>query len=126
MLARVDIVSLHCPHTPATFHLLSQRRLALMKRDSILINTARGEVIDEAALVPLLDAGHFAGVGLDVHGTPPKIDPLLLRHERVVLSPHIGSATHEARIEMGERVIINIRTLMDGHKPKDRILPAFS
>jgi glyoxylate reductase len=124
MLARVDIVSVNCPHTPATYHLLSGRRLGLMKKDSILINTARGEIIDEDALIRLLETRNIAGAGLDVFQHEPAVDPRLIRNERVVLLPHLASATLESRIDMGEKVIINIKTWADGHKPPDRVLPA--
>ena len=122
MLARMDIVSVNCPHTPATFHLLSARRLKLMKPTAIIVNTARGEVIDENALVRMLKAGDLAGAGLDVYEHEPQVNPKLLELERVVLLPHMGSATLEGRIEMGEKVLINIKTFADGHKPPDRVL----
>ena len=122
MLARMDIVSVNCPHTPATFHLLSARRLKLMKPSAIIINTARGEVIDENALVRMLKAGELAGAGLDVYEHEPQVNPKLLELDRVVLLPHMGSATLEGRIEMGEKVLINIKTFADGHKPPDRVL----
>jgi glyoxylate reductase len=127
MLARMDIVTIHCPHTPATYHLLSARRLKLLKPDAILVNTARGEVVDEMALARMLEAGDLAGAGLDVFEHEPAVNPRLLklaRAHKVVLLPHMGSATHEGRIDMGEKVIVNIRTFMDGHKPPDRVLPA--
>ena len=122
MLARMDIVSVNCPHTPATFHLLSARRLKLMKPSAIIVNTARGEVIDENAMVRMLKAGELAGVGLDVYEHEPQVNPKLLELENVVLLPHMGSATLEGRIEMGEKVLINIKTFADGHKPPDRVL----
>ncbi len=124
MLARMDIVSVHSPHTPATYHLLSARRMKLMQPTSILINTARGEIIDETALAELLRAGAIAGAGLDVFEFEPKINPKLLGLPNAVLLPHLGSATIEGRIGMGEKVIINIRTWMDGHKPPDRVIPS--
>ena len=124
MLARMDMVSVNCPHTPATFHLLNGRRLALMKKDAIIVNTARGEVIDENALVRALEAGDLAGAGLDVFEREPAVSPRLLELANVVLLPHMSSATIEGRIEMGEKVIINIKTFMDGHKPPDRVIPA--
>jgi glyoxylate reductase len=127
MLARMDIVSVNCPHTPATFHLLSARRLKLMKADAILVNTARGEVIDEAALTKLIEAGAIAGAGLDVFEEEPAVNPRLLklaRQHKVVLLPHMGSATQEARVDMGEKVIVNIKSFIDGHKPPDRVLPS--
>ncbi|WP_321343807.1 D-glycerate dehydrogenase [Breoghania sp.] len=124
MLARMDVISVHCPHTPATFHLLSARRLKLMKPEAYLVNTARGEVIDEAALTRMIEGGDLAGAGLDVFEREPAVNPKLLKSEKVVLLPHMGSATIEGRIDMGEKVIINIRTFMDGHRPPDRVLPS--
>ena len=124
MLARMDIVSVNCPHTPATFHLLSARRLKLMKPTAIIVNTARGEVIDENAMVRMLKANELAGAGLDVYEHEPQVNPKLLELDSVVLLPHIGSATLEGRIEMGEKVLINIKTFADGHKPPDRVIPA--
>jgi len=122
MLARMDIVSVNCPHTPATFHLLSARRLALMKPTAYIVNTARGEVIDENALTRMLSAGELAGAGLDVFEHEPAINPKLLKLDNVVLLPHMGSATIEGRIAMGEKVIISIKTFADGHTPPDRVL----
>jgi glyoxylate reductase len=124
MLARVDIVSVNCPHTPATFHLLSARRLALLQRHSIIVNTSRGEVIDETALTRLLRERQIAGAGLDVFEHEPMINPKLRQLENVVLLPHMGSATLEGRLDMGEKVIINIKTFADGHRPPDRVLPS--
>ncbi|MCW2309532.1 2-hydroxyacid dehydrogenase [Rhodobium gokarnense] len=124
MLARMDVVSIHCPHTPGTFHLLSARRLKLMKPESYIVNTARGEVIDENALSRMLDAGELAGAGLDVFEHEPAVNPRLAKSPRVLLLPHMGSATIEGRIDMGEKVIINIKTFMDGHRPPDRVLPS--
>ena len=126
MLARVDIVSVNCPSTPATFHLLSARRLALMQPSSIIVNTARGDVIDEAALIQLLRDGKIAGAGLDVFQNEPAINPKLLKlakEGKAVLFPHMGSATLEGRIDMGDKVIINIRAYFDGHRPPNRVLP---
>jgi glyoxylate reductase len=122
MLARMDIVSINCPHTPATYHLLSARRLKLMQKHAIIVNTARGEVIDENALARMLRAGELAGAGLDVFENEPAISPKLLELDNVVLLPHMGSATLEGRVDMGEKVIINIKTFADGHKPPDRVL----
>jgi glyoxylate reductase len=124
MLSRMDILSVNCPHTPATYHLLSARRLALMKADAFIVNTARGEVIDEAALARMLEKGELAGAGLDVFEHEPAINPKLKKLANVVLLPHMGSATIEGRIDMGEKVIINIKTHADGHKPPDRVIPA--
>ena len=129
MLARMDIVSVNCPHTPATFHLLSKRRLALMRPEAFIVNTARGEIIDEDALINCLENGALAGAALDVFEHEPAVKPKLIKLARagkVVLLPHMSSATEEGRIEMGEKVIINIRTLMDGHKPPDRVLPTLA
>jgi glyoxylate reductase len=126
MLARMDIVSINCPHTPATFHLLSGRRLKLLKPDAILVNTARGEIVDTDALADLLESGHLAGAGLDVYEHEPAVPERLIRLAeagRVLLLPHMGSSTVESRIEMGEKVIINIKTFIDGHTPPDRVLP---
>ena len=124
MLARMDIVSLNCPHTPATFHLLSARRLKLLRPHAFIVNTSRGNVIDEAALVKGLVAGEIAGAGLDVYEHEPTLHPKLPTLPNVVLLPHLGSATIESRVDMGEKVIVNIKTFMDGHKPPDRVLPS--
>jgi len=127
MLARMDIVSVNCPHTPATYHLLSARRLKLLRPQTYVVNTARGEVIDENAMARLIDAGEIAGAGLDVFEHEPEVNPKLVKLARggkVVLLPHLGSATLEGRIDMGDKVIINIRTFMDGHRPPDRVLPS--
>jgi glyoxylate reductase len=124
MLARMDIISVNCPHTPATYHLLSARRLKLLKPTAYVVNTARGEVIDENELARLIDAGAIAGAGLDVFEHEPAINPKLLASERVVALPHMGSATLEGRIDMGEKVIINVKTFLDGHAPPDRVHPA--
>ena len=123
MLARMDVISVHCPHTPATFHLLSERRLKLMKPTSYLINLARGEINDEAGLVRQLKDGKLAGAGLDVFEHELAGNPDLLSMKNVILLPHMGSATVEGRINMGERVVINVRTFCDGHAPPDRVLP---
>ena len=127
MLARMDIISVNCPHTPATYHLLSARRLKLMRPEAFIVNTARGEVIDENALTRMIEAGDIAGAGLDVFEHEPAVNPKLVKLARagkVVLLPHMGSATIEGRIDMGDKVIINIRTFMDGHRPPDRVLPS--
>ncbi|MCO5732865.1 D-glycerate dehydrogenase [Rhizobium sp. SSA_523] len=127
MLARVDIVSVNCPSTPATFHLLSARRLALMQPSSIIVNTARGDIIDESALIQLLKEDKIAGAGLDVFTNEPLVNPKLLKlakEGKAVLLPHMGSATTEGRIDMGDKVIINIRTFFDGHRPPNRVLPS--
>ena len=124
MLARMDVISVNCPHTPATFHLLSARRLKLLQPHAIVVNTARGEVIDEAALANMLARGELAGAGLDVYENEPAINPKLLKLPNVVLLPHMGSAKVESRMDMGEKVIINIKTFMDGHRPPDRVIPS--
>jgi glyoxylate reductase len=127
MLARMDIISVNCPHTPATYHLLSARRLRLMRPESYVVNTARGEVIDENALTRLIEAGEIAGAGLDVFEHEPAVNPKLVRLARagkVILLPHLGSATIEGRADMGDKVIINIQAFMDGHRPPDRVLPS--
>ena len=127
MLARMDIVSVNCPHTPATYHLLSARRLKMLRPEAYIVNTSRGEVIDENALARLIEAGEIAGAGLDVFEHEPAVNPKLVKLARagkVVLLPHMGSATIEGRVDMGEKVIINIKTFMDGHRPPDRVLPS--
>ena len=121
MLAHMDIISVNCPHTPATFHLLSSRRFKLLKPTAYIVNTARGEVIDENALARMLEAGEIGGAGLDVFENEPAINPKLLKNNKVVVLPHLGSATLEGRLDMGEKVIINIRTFLDGHNPPDRV-----
>jgi glyoxylate reductase len=126
MLARMDIISVNCPSTPATFHLLSARRLALMQPLAYIVNTARGDIIDEDALIRMLQDGKLAGAGLDVFQHEPAVNPKLVKlasKGKVVLLPHMGSATIEGRIDMGEKVIINIRAFIDGHRPPDRVLP---
>ncbi|MFN0115626.1 MAG: 2-hydroxyacid dehydrogenase [Paracoccaceae bacterium] len=123
MVARMDIVSVNCPHTPATFHLMNARRLKLMKPSAVIVNTSRGEVIDENALTRMLRAGELAGAGLDVFERGADINPRLRALPNVVLLPHMGSATVEGRTEMGEKVIINIKTFADGHRPPDLVVP---
>jgi glyoxylate reductase len=123
MLARTDIITVHCPHTPATFHLLSARRLKLLQPHAYIINTARGEIIDEIALVRMLRGKEIAGAGLDVFENEPAVNPKLLQLDNVVLLPHMGSATHEGRFGMGESVMINIKSFCDGHSPPNRVLP---
>jgi glyoxylate reductase len=127
MLARMDIISVNCPHTPATYHLLSARRLKLLRPEAYVVNTARGEVIDENALTRLIEAGDIGGAGLDVFEHEPAVNPKLVRLARtgkVILLPHLGSATIEGRADMGAKVIINIQAFMDGHRPPDRVLPS--
>jgi glyoxylate reductase len=124
MLARIDILSINVPHTPSTFHLMNARRLKLMKREAYIVNTARGEVIDENALTRMLRAGALAGAGLDVYEHGHDVNPRLRELPNVMLLPHMGSATVEGRLEMGEKVIINIKTFVDGHRPPDQVVPA--
>jgi glyoxylate reductase len=126
MLARMDIISVNCPSTPATFHLLSARRIALMQPTAYLVNTARGQIIDENALTEQIEQGKLAGAGLDVFEHEPAVNPRLVKlaaEGKVVILPHMGSATIEGRTDMGDRVIINIRAFVDGHRPPDRVLP---
>ena len=123
MVARMDVLSINCPHTPSTFHLMNARRLKLMKPSAVIINTSRGEVIDENALTRMLRAGELGGAGLDVYEHGTDINPRLKDLKNVVLLPHMGSATLEGRIEMGEKVIINIKTFADGHRPPDQVVP---
>jgi glyoxylate reductase len=128
MLARVDIVSVNCPATPATYHLLSRRRLQLMRPGAVIVNTARGSIIDEEAMIESLETNAISGAGLDVFEHEPAVNPKLVKLAKtgkVVLLPHMGSATLEGRIDMGETVIINIKSWMDGHKPPDRVLPSY-
>ncbi|WP_034388811.1 2-hydroxyacid dehydrogenase [Hellea balneolensis] len=123
MLTAIDILAITCPSTPETYHLINSERLALLSPESYIVNTSRGEVIDEAALAKALSKGDLGGAGLDVYEHEPKVHPDLLDLPNVILAPHIGSATHESRLEMGEKVMINIRALMDGHAFPDRVLP---
>ncbi|MCA0872292.1 D-glycerate dehydrogenase [Seohaeicola saemankumensis] len=124
MVARMDVISINCPSTPSTFHLMNARRLKLMKRDAVIVNTSRGEVIDENALTRMIRAGEIAGAGLDVYEHGTNVNPRLRQLPNVVLLPHMGSATLEGRIEMGEKVIINIKTFEDGHRPPDQVVPS--
>lgn len=124
MVARMDVLSINCPSTPSTFHLMNARRLKLMKPDAVIVNTSRGEVIDENALTRMLRAGEIAGAGLDVYEHGTDVNPRLRQMPNVVLLPHMGSATLEGRIEMGEKVIINIKTHEDGHRPPDLVVPS--
>ena len=124
MVARMDVISVNCPATPSTFHLMNARRLKLMKPDAVIVNTSRGEVIDENALTRMLRAGEIMGAGLDVYERGTQINPRLRELDNVVLLPHMGSATHEGRLEMGEKVITNIKTFDDGHRPPDQVVPA--
>jgi glyoxylate reductase len=124
MLARMDLISLNCPATKDTHHLLSAERLGRLQPHAILINTARGELIDEAALSDAVARRALAGVGLDVYEQEPAIHPGLIGLPNVVLLPHLGSATLEARQDMGDRVILNVMTFQNGHRPPDRVIPA--
>ena len=124
MVARMDVISINCPHTPSTFHLMNARRLKLMKSSAVIVNTSRGEVIDENALTRMLRDGEIAGAGLDVYENGTEVNPRLRELPNVVLLPHMGSATVESRIEMGEKVIINIKTFQDGHRPPDQVVPS--
>lgn len=124
MVSRMDILSINCPHTPSTFHLLNARRLALMKPTAVVVNTSRGEVVDENALTRMLRSGAIAGAGLDVYERRQDINPRLRELNNVVLLPHMGSATREGRAEMGEKVLINIKTFADGHRPPDLVVPS--
>ena len=124
MVARMDIISVNCPHTPATFHLMNARRLKLMKKDAVIVNTSRGEVIDENALTRMLRSGDIAGAGLDVYENGTDVNPRLRELKNVVLLPHMGSATLEGRVEMGEKVLLNIKTFQDGHRSPDLVVPA--
>ncbi|QFT93917.1 Putative 2-hydroxyacid dehydrogenase [Roseovarius sp. THAF9] len=124
MVARMDVLSVNCPHTPSTFHLMNARRLKLMKSDAVLVNTSRGEVVDENALTRMLRAGEIAGAGLDVYENAGAINPRLRDLKNVVLLPHMGSATVEGRLEMGEKVLLNIKTFDDGHRPPDQVVPS--
>jgi glyoxylate reductase len=122
MIARMDVISVNCPHTPATFHLLNARRLKLLQPHCVVVNTSRGEVIDENAMTRMLEKGDLAGAGLDVFEHEPAVNPKLLKLDNAVLLPHMGSATIEGRMAMGEKVIINVKTFVDGHTPPDRVL----
>ncbi|WP_420567895.1 2-hydroxyacid dehydrogenase [Thalassovita sp.] len=124
MVARMDVISVNCPHTPSTFHLMNARRLKLMKPSAVIVNTSRGEVIDENALTRMLATGDIAGAGLDVYERGAEANPKLRELDNVVMLPHMGSATVEGRMEMGEKVIINIKTFADGHRPPDQVVPA--
>jgi len=124
MVARMDVISVNCPHTPSTFHLMNARRLRLLKPEAVIVNTSRGEVIDENAMTRMLKAGEIAGAGLDVYEHGAAVNPELRDLSNVVLLPHMGSATLEGRIEMGEKVLVNIKTFADGHRPPDQVVPS--
>jgi glyoxylate reductase len=126
MLARVDIITINCPHTPETHHLIGAKQFALMQRQAYIINAARGEIVDENALCEALAAGKIAGAGLDVFENEPAVDPRLMELPGVVLIPHMGSATFEGRQAMGEKVIANIRVWFDGHRPPDQVLEGWA
>jgi glyoxylate reductase len=126
MLGRVDIITINCPHTPETHHLIGAQQFALMQKQAYIINAARGEIIDENALCEALAAGRIAGAGLDVFANEPHFDPRLLDLPGVVLTPHMGSGTFEGRQAMGEKVIANIRVWMDGHRPPDQVLEGWA
>jgi glyoxylate reductase len=126
MLGRVDIISINCPHTPETHHLINRERLKLMPRHAYLINTARGEVVDEQALAQALDMGLIAGAGLDVFEHEPTVNPTLLTLPNVMVLPHISSATIEGRVGMGEKVILNVRMWADGHRPPDQVFEGWA
>jgi glyoxylate reductase len=123
MVSRMDVISVNCPHTPSTYHLMNARRLRLLKPTAVIVNTSRGEVVDENALTRMLRAGEIAGAGLDVYERGAEVNPRLRELPNVVLLPHMGSATREGRVEMGEKVIINIKTFADGHRPPDQVVP---
>jgi len=121
VLAEADFVSVHCPATPENRHLINAERLKAMKADAFLINSARGDIVDEAALCDALDAGQIAGAGLDVFEEEPRVSPRLLDRENVVLLPHLGSATRETRIAMGDKVLENARAFFAGDEPPNRV-----
>ncbi|MBF5091648.1 D-glycerate dehydrogenase [Novosphingobium sp. NBM11] len=126
LIGDADILSLHCPASPETHHLLDARRIALMKPEAYLINTARGQIVDEQALIEALVAGRIGGAGLDVFEHEPQVDPRLLAHHNVAILPHMGSATFEGRIASGEKVMANIRFWADGHRPPDQVLEGWA
>jgi lactate dehydrogenase-like 2-hydroxyacid dehydrogenase len=122
VLEEADFVSLHCPATPETRHLMNAERLARLKPGAFLINTARGDVVDEAALVAALRSGRLAGAGLDVYEREPQVSPELLAMENVVLLPHLGSATRETRVAMGMRALENLRLFFRGAPLRDKVV----
>ena len=121
MLSHMDFISINCPHTKETHRLLNEERLNLLKSHAFVVNTARGEIVDEGALARLLGESRLAGAGLDVYEREPEIEAGLLTLDNVVLAPHLGSATHEGRVAMGEKVIVNIKSFVDRHSPPDRV-----
>ena len=122
LIAQSDVISLHCPAGSSTHHLINSARLREMKRSAFLINTARGDLIDEEALIAALSSGEIAGAGLDVFANEPRVDPRLLALPNVIALPHLGSATIEGREHAGEKVVANIRFWSDGHRPPDQVL----
>lgn len=122
LMGEADILSLHCPAGPDTHHMIDARRIGLMKDGSCLINTARGDLVEQEALVAALESGKLAGAGLDVYPDEPNVDSRLIHHPNVMTLPHIGSATREGREESGLKVIANIRMWADGHRPPDQVL----
>lgn len=122
LLAQADILTLHCPATPETHHLIDARRIALMKPGAFLINTARGQIVEEEAMIAALVSGHLGGAGLDVFEHEPMVDARLRDHHNVAILPHMGSATVEGRLASGDKVIANIRFWVDGHRPPDQVL----
>jgi glyoxylate reductase len=122
LFTQSDIVSINCPHTAETHHLVDAHRLSQMRSDAYLVNTSRGEVLDENALIEALESGRIAGAGLDVYVNEPHVDRRFLNLANTVLLPHMGSATYEGRAAMGEKVIANIRAWVDGHRPPDQVL----
>ena len=122
LLREADFVSLHCPATPETRHLMNRERFGQMRSDAFLVNTARGDVVDEAALVEALESGKIAGAGLDVFEREPQVTQALVTMENVVLLPHLGSATEETRVAMGMRALENLRSFFAGESPRDRVV----
>ncbi|GAB5350651.1 2-hydroxyacid dehydrogenase [Qipengyuania sp. 483] len=126
LVAEADIVTLHCPAGPDNHHMIDARRIGLMKEGASLINTARGDLVDQEALIEALESGRLAGAGLDVYPDEPNVDERLIRHPNVMTLPHIGSATREGRKDSGMKVIANIRMWADGHRPSDQVLSGLS
>ena len=126
LIAEADILTLHCPAARETHHVLNAARIASMKPDSFVINTARGELIDEEALITALEQGRLGGAGLDVYAREPQVDPRLIALPNVITLPHLGSATIEGREHAGEKVIANIRFWADGHRPPDQVLEGWA
>ena len=122
LIVESDVITLHCPAGASTHHLINAQRLSEMKPDAYLINTARGDLIDEEALITALTSGEIAGAGLDVFANEPNVDPRLIALPNVITLPHLGSATIEGRAHAGEKIIANIRFWADGHRPPDQVL----